>query len=255
MQKMVKDIHMSGKELTEMVQLRRQDIGDYCVIPGPRERLSGFLRQIEKPIKNFSFMEYEMYTGTIEGIRITSINGGRYAADTAITTELLCAINAPVMIRLGSCGALRSDIKIGDLIVVESAVRGEGVTPYYVEDKNYQPKPDKEWTDGLEQSAKQAGMNVHKGKVFSTDAILQLTRKRVESLVDQGCIATDMVASTFLTICQLNNIPAAVILAVSDNVINGQLGFLDTNYYMSEYMMIQITLDMIKKREKEKQAV
>jgi nucleoside phosphorylase len=65
--------------------------------------------------------------------------------------------------------------------------------------------------------------------------------------VGQGAIAVDMVTSTFLTICQTYQIPAAVILAVSDNVITGEMGFMNTDYYMAETATINIALDLVQK--------
>jgi len=49
---MKKDIHLTGKDLMEMVQLRPQDIGKYALVPGPKERVDALLKMIENPIKN-----------------------------------------------------------------------------------------------------------------------------------------------------------------------------------------------------------
>lgn len=248
MQKMVKEIHMTGKDLMGMVQLRPEDIGKYALVPGPKERLDAIIKKLENPIKNFSFMEYNMYTGTFNGTKVTAINGGRFSADTGITTEILCNAQPKAMIRLGSCGALRDDIKVGDLIVVDSTFSGEGVSPYYV-DKTFKTVSDKSLSDDLVAGAKATGLNVHVGKCWSTDAILRETREVVGKAVNEGCIAVDMVSSVFLTICQLYKIPAAVILAVSDNVITGEMGFMNTDYYMAEGSMISIAFNLIKARE------
>lgn len=245
---MKKEVHLTGQDLMNMVQLRPQDIGKYAVVPGPKERLDALLKAIDKPVKNFSFMEYNMYTGNFGDTKVTCINGGRFSADTAITTEILCNAKAQIMIRVGSCGSLRDDIKIGDLIVADSAWRGDGVTPYYVK-PDFQPTADAALTQKLFDAAKASGFNVHKGRVWSTDAILRETREYVGKAIDQNCIAVDMVSSVFLTLCQLYKIPAVVILAVSDNLISGEMGFLDPNYYMAESMMINIVLDLIKKSE------
>ncbi len=255
MSRMVKDIHMSGKELTEMVQLRRQDVGDFAIVPSPKDRLKGILKDVQNPIKNFSFMEYEMYTGTVHDTKVTVMNGGRYAADTAITTELLCAVQIPTIIRLGSCGALREDMKIGDIVIAETTFRQEGVTPFYVEDAQFEPKSDRSLVNGLEEAAKKTGLTVHRGKVWSLDALLRQTRPNVEIAVAKGCIASDLVTSTFLTICNLNKIPAVAMLAVSDNVISGKLGFLDANFYMTEHMLTGICFEYIKKNAAAKQTV
>src|SRR5450631_2066200 len=140
-ERMTRDVHLSGKDLMAMVQLRPKDIGSYAIVPGPKERLDSLVKKMENPVKNFSFMEYNMFTGNINGTRITAINGGRFAADTAITTEILCSAQAKALIRIGSCGALQSGIKIGDFIITTGCVRGDGVSPYYVDEK-FQTLPD-----------------------------------------------------------------------------------------------------------------
>src|SRR3989338_5458567 len=251
---MRKDVHLTGQDLMGMVQLRPHDIGKYALVPGPKERLDAIVKKLQNPVKNFSFMEYNMFTGDFEGTKITAINGGRFAADTGITTEILCSAQAATMLRLGSCGALREDIKVGDLIVVDSAVSGEGVTPYYVDHNKFKIQSDERLTKDLIEVAQGSGLNVHVGKVWSTDAILRETREVIGKAVNQDAIAVDMVSSVFLTICQLYKIPATVILAVSDNVITGEMGFLNTDYYMAEGLMIGIAFNLIKKLEKEQVA-
>ena len=247
-QMMKREIHLTGRDLMNMVQLRPDDIGKYAIVPGPKERLDNLIKKIENPVKNFTFMEYNMYTGNYAGTRVTAINGGRFSADTAITTELLCNAQAQTMIRIGSCGCLREDIKIGDLIVADSALRGEGVTPYYV-DKSFQPVSDTRLTKAISEIAQNSGSTVHTGRVWSTDAILKETRDHVNKAIEHGCIAVDMVSSVFLTLCQLYKIPATVILAVSDNIITGEMGFLDPSYYMAESALISIALGAVKKLE------
>ena len=251
-QTMKRDIHLTGQDLMGMVQLRPQDIGKYAIVPGPKERLDSLMKKLENPVKNFSFMEYTMYTGTYAGVKITAINGGRFSADTSITTEILCNAQAQCLIRIGSCGSLREDIKVGDLIVATGCVRGDGVTPYYV-DSNFVTRPDEVLTQSLakiaEGVAAPMGNKVHVGKVWTTDAILRETREHVGKAVDQGAIGVDMVSSVFLTIAQLYKIPAVSILAVSDNIMTGEMGFMNPDYYMSEGSLINIALNLIKQRE------
>lgn len=248
MSEIKKDAHLTGQDLMNMVQLRPQDIGKYAIVPGPKERLDSLMKKIENPVKNFSFMEYTMYTGQYAGTKVTGINGGRFSADTAITTEILCNAKAQYMIRIGSCGALSPDIKIGDLILVESAMRGEGVTPYYV-NKDFKTQADVGLTKDLEEVAKESGLMIHRGRVWSTDAILRETKEHVGNAVKDGCIAVDMVSSVFLTIAQIYNVKAAAILAVSDNIATGQMGFMDPGYYMAESAITTIALNLVKKLE------
>ncbi len=247
--RMTRDVHLSGKDLMGMVQLRPKDVGSYAIVPGPKERLDSLVKKMENPVKNFSFMEYNMFTGNINGIRVTAINGGRFAADTAITTEILCNAEVKALIRIGSCGALRKDMKIGDFILTTGCVRGDGVSPYYVDDK-YNTLPDAAMTQQLGAIAKNlastAGLTVHEGKVWSTDAILRETKEIVNGVIDKGAVGVDMVSAPFLTIAQIYKIPAVSILAISDNLITGQMGFINPDYYMAEGMLIQMAMELVK---------
>ncbi len=242
---MKKEIHMTGRDLAGMVQLRPQDMGKYIIIPGTPDRLEALVKRIQAPLKNFSFMEHTMYTGEYEGIKITAMNGGMFAANTAMTTEIVCSVQAENLIRLGSCGALKEDIKVGDLILATGSIRGEGVTPYYVDDK-FQTLPDATLTSALEKAAEKLGIKLHKGTVWSTDALLRETRELVEEKVEAGAIAVDMVSSALLTIAQTYNVKAASILAVSDNVMTGEMGFTNPAYYIAQTTMINLALEAVK---------
>ncbi len=246
--KMQKEVHLTGKDLTAMVQLRPQDVGKYAIVPGPKDRLDVLLKKIENPVRNFSFMEYTMYTGTYQGIKVTAINGGRFSTDTSITTEVICNAQIPNIIRIGTCGALDENIKVGDLVVADKIIRGDGVTPYYV-DKDFNTVADKKISDTLEKVAKDLGGTVHRGTVWTTDALLRETREIVEAKRKEGAMAVDMVSSTLLTIAQTYNIKAGSILAVSDNVITGEMGFMNPLYYMAETKLIEIALETVKRLE------
>jgi len=245
---MQKEVHLTGRDLTEMVQLRPQDVGKYAIVPGPKDRLEVLLKKLENPMKNFSFMEYSMYTGTYQGIKITAMNGGRFSTDTSITTEVMCNAQIKNIIRIGTCGTLDENIKVGDIIVVDKVIRGDGVTPYYV-DKSFQTVADKKIADTLYEVAKGMGANVHRGTVWTTDALLRETREIVEAKRKEGAVAVDMVSSTLLTIAQTYNVKAGSILAVSDNVITGEMGFMNPMYYMAETNLINIALETVKRLE------
>jgi len=246
---MQKEIHLTGRDLTQMVQLRPQDVGKYAIVPGPKDRLEVLIKKLESPVRNFSFMEYTMYTGTFQGIKITAINGGRFSTDTSITTEVICNAGIQNIIRIGTCGALDENIKVGDLVVVDKVIRGDGVTPYYV-DKNFETLADKRIADTLYEVGKNMGIGIHRGVAWTTDALLRETREIVEAKRKEGAIAVDMVSSALLTIAQTYKIKAGSILAVSDNVISGEMGFMNPLYYMAESKLIEIALETVKQLDK-----
>ena len=50
-----------------MVQMKPGAIGEYTIIPGPRERLEAVIAKLDNPAEDFSYMEHTMYTGSYKG--------------------------------------------------------------------------------------------------------------------------------------------------------------------------------------------
>lgn len=242
---MVKEPHFTPTRMLSMLGLKPDSLGRYALIPGPKERSDMIRGLLQNPQKNFSFLDYEMHTGTYDGKRVTVGNGGRYAPDTAITTEILCAGGAEVLVRIGSCGSLQENIKVGDLVIVTGARRGEGTTEYYVA-KNFSTVSDPAIVDALEKAAKNAGVRYHLGSVFTTDALFQETPELIGDLERQGIAAIDMVTSAFLTIAQVRGKRAAAIMVVSDECLCGKFGFRDPAFLRSEEKMVEVALQALR---------
>jgi uridine phosphorylase len=159
---MLTEPHFTPQKMISMLGLKADSLGPYALIPGPKERSDMMLGLLESPKKNFTFLDYEMHTGNLDGKRVTVGNGGRYAPDTAMTTEILCAAGADSLIRVGSCGSLQDEVKIGDLVIVTGAIRGEGTTSYYVP-KHFSTIAHPDIIAALKQAAESLGVRSHLG--------------------------------------------------------------------------------------------
>lgn len=236
---MIKEPHFTPQKMLSLLGLKADSLGPYALIPGPKERSQMLLGTLENPTKNFTFLDYEMHTGTIDGKRVTVGNGGRYAPDTAMTTEILCAAGAESLIRIGSCGSLQDHVKIGDLVIVTGAIRGEGTTSYYVP-KNFSTTAHPEMVRALQEAAESLKVRYHLGRIFTTDALFQETPELIRELNEQQVSSIDMVTSTFLTIAQLRQKKAGAILAVSDECLYGRFAFRDPVFLAAEQKMVEV---------------
>jgi len=241
---MQKEVHLSAEDMLEMVRLEPGTIGRYTIMPGPAERLQAIVKELKNPAENFTYLDYHMHTGFYQGIKVTALNGGLYSPESAIMGEVVCAAGTGHVIRTGSCGALREDIAIGDIVIVTGAVRGEGTTPYYVP-ANFSTVSDIKVTNALIKAAEMAGITYHLGLVWTTDALLKETKEQVEKMRGLKVKAVDMVSASLLTVAQLYEVRAGAVLAVSDNLITGELGFIDPRYYETEAAMIDIALKAV----------
>ncbi len=242
---MQRDVHLSPKDLLMSLQFKEGDFGDIVLVSGQQHRAKMCLEKLENHVKNFTFLGYTFWTGTYKGKKVTVGNGGFYAPDSAFVTELLCVGGVKTFIRLGSCGALREDINVGDYILATDIVRGDGATRYYVED-DYKPKVSDDVASGIEEVFKGAG-TVHKGGIWTTDALFRETKDIVNSYIQKGAIAVDMVTSPFVTVANLYNRKVAAILAVSDNLITGAIGFTDYRFFEAEMKMTDLAFGVIDK--------
>lgn len=237
---MQRDVHLSPQDLLQAMQFKDGDFARTAVISGQPQRVSMAFEKLKNPMRNFSAFGYTFWTGEHRGTRVTVGNGGLYAPDAALVTELLCAGGVDCLIRLGSCGGLLEEIGIGDYVLAEGVLRGDGVTRYYVDDA-FAPLADK----GINHILQEGFQTVKRGLVWTTDAILKETKAFVNDAISKGAIAVDMVTSPFLTIAQIYQKRAAALLVVSDNVITGDLGFASIKVFDAEKKMIDRTFDLI----------
>jgi DeoD family purine-nucleoside phosphorylase len=241
---MRKGPHFTPEKMASLLGLKVGSLAPIALIPGPKERSQMILEVLHNPTKSFSFLDYEMHTGNYNGTKVTVGNGGMYAPDTAITTEILCAGGVDSLIRIGSCGSLQEEVRIGDLVIVSGAVRGEGTTSYYVP-KNFSTVSHPEIVRALTEAANSLEVRYHVGRVYTTDALFQETPELIEELNQQGVSAIDMVTSAFLTVAQVRNRKAGAILAVSDECLHGKMGFRDPTFLKAEEKMVEVALKAI----------
>lgn len=238
---MPKEPHFTPEKMLSLLGVKPGALAPHALIPGPKERSQMLLKELQNPSKVFGFLDYEMHTGRYNGKRVTVGNGGRFSADTAMTTEILCAGGVGSLVRIGSCGALQKKVKIGDVVIVTGAVRGEGTTPYYVP-RNFSTVSHPEVVRVLTEAAKSLKVRYHLGWVYTTDALFRETPELIGELEQQGISAIDMVTSAFLTVAQVRNKKAGAILAVSDECLNGQMGFRHPRFLKAEEKIVEVAL-------------
>ena len=242
---MQRDLHLSPGELLSSLQFKEGDFGEVALVSGQQHRAKMCLSRLENCVKNFTFLGYTFWSGFYKGKKVTVGNGGFYAPDSAFVTELLCVGGVNSLVRLGSCGALRQDINVGDYILATDIIRGDGATRYYVED-NFESKVDSGLTSKIEEVFKIAGV-LHRGGVWTTDALFKETKEIVNPYIEKGAIAVDMVTSPFITVANLYKRKAAAVLAVSDNLITGTLGFADYRFFEAEMKMADLAFSVVDK--------
>jgi uridine phosphorylase len=240
---MQRDVHLHAKGLLESLQFRQGDFGEVGIISGQMQRAQRCLQYLENPVKNFTFLGYTFWTGLYKGKKVTVGNGGFYAPDSAFVTEILCTGGVKTLIRLGSCGGMKQEMTVGDFVVVDKVIRGDGATRYYVDD-NFVSQVDKDISKKLVTIFEKQG-KVYQGGCWTTDAMFRETKEIVNSYIDKGAICVDMVTSPFVTVANLYKTRVAAVLVVSDNLLTGQMGFADFRLFDAEEKMTKTIFELL----------
>lgn len=135
----------------------------------------------------------------------------------ANSLEQLKACGIKYVFGLGLGGALQQDIAIGDVILLEGAVRGDGVSRYYAPDE-FPAVADLELTSKLRGDLEANHEKYHLGLSFGTDALYREEESLIGQLSELGVISIDLESSAFLTVGRRLGLKCAWVGVVSDRL-------------------------------------
>ena len=184
----------------------------YALLPGDPARLDRIAPYLEN-VQELAFnREYRSLVGEYKGVRILAISTGIGGASAGIAVEELRNIGVEVMIRIGSCGTLQPELKVGDILIVNGAVRDDGASKAYIHPK-YPAVPDAELMFYCMEAAKENGFPYHVGIARSHDSFYTGDEEKIYSYwAEQGVFGSDMETSALFTIGRLRGVKTASIL-------------------------------------------
>lgn len=212
------------------IQLDASVNAKYAIMPGDPariDRIIPFLENVEELEYN---REFRSIKGMYKGVPVIAISTGVGGSSCSLAVEELRHIGVECMIRIGSCGALQKDIKLGDLLFGSGAVRDDGVSRTYV-DLRYPAVPDSELLQLLQDSAKDFGYDYHVGIIQSHETFYHDTNAEEEKYWSSlGVLGSDFESAALFTIGRIRGAKTASIL--NNVVLYGQ----DTSESIGDYV-------------------
>jgi DeoD family purine-nucleoside phosphorylase len=205
------------------VRAEKGDYAEACLVPGDPLRAKyvaeTFLDGAEQ--KNW---ERGMlgYTGTFNGKPVSVQATGMGCPSAAIVVEELVQLGVKRILRIGTCGGLQPDMKLGDLIVAISAVPADSTAMHYVGGEPHAPTADWELVHAAVHAAKELGKLVRIGPIVSSDLFYNPDEGQYARWSDRGVLAVEMEAAVLFTLGALRKVKTACLLTVSDVVVEGE---------------------------------
>ncbi len=107
------------------------DVGRYVLLPGDPGRCEKIAALFDNPVHVGMNREYNIYTGTLLGEKVSVCSTGIGGPSASIAMEELKNIGADTFIRIGTCGGIALDVLPGDVVVASGAIRYEHTSLEY----------------------------------------------------------------------------------------------------------------------------
>ncbi len=212
------------------IGLKPKDVARRILLVGDPARAAAIAKRFDSIRPGFpkTHREFVTFTGIWKGLDVTVMATGMGPDNTEIAVvELLRCVETPDIIRVGTCGALRADMKPGDLVITTGAVRLENTTAAFVE-PGFPAVANHEVVLALSSAAASCGHRHHVGLTATAPGFYgwqgrdhEVLKGRFselpKQLADQGVLNLEMEASSLLVLAHLLGCRAGAVCAVFAN--------------------------------------
>ena len=177
--------------------------------PGRIHRVAGHLNNAKELSSN---REYLSICGEYNGERILALSTGIGGASMGIAVEELSNIGIKAAIRLGSAGSYQRNIRIGELIIANGAVRNDGASKVYIPTA-FPAVPATCLLTNCIDIASKSDVVYHIGIIRSHDSFYTDREEEIcRFWSSKGVMGADMETAALYTIASLRGIKALTIL-------------------------------------------
>src|SRR5439155_18213898 len=204
----------------------RAEPGDYaeaCLLPGDPLRAKFIAENFLDGARQVNGERGMLgFTGTYKGRQVSVQASGMGCPSAAIVFEELVMLGVKRVVRIGTCGGLQPDLRLGDLIVAISAVAADATALHLVGNEPHAPTADFSLVHGAVHAAKELGKPVRVGPVVSSDLFYNPDAGQYQRWSDRGVLGVEMEAAMLFTLGALRKVKAGCLLTVSDVVVGGE---------------------------------
>ncbi len=163
------------------------------------------------------------FTGTHQGKRVSVMGHGMGMPSIGIYTyELFNFYGVKTIIRVGSAGAIQTDLHVGDLVIAQGACTNSNYASQYELPGTYAPIGDFQLLRKAAESCDRMGYTYKVGNVLSSD-VFYSENPNTDKWVKMGVLAVEMeIAALYMNAARSGN-RALAICTVSDHIITGEV--------------------------------
>ncbi len=199
---------------------KKQEVPEKCVICFFKSIIEKWEKEkrIEKIAKITTTESVSwMYKYTVDEAAVDLLFPGIGAPLAAMHLEFSIATGCSKFLVIGSGGVLDSDLNVGKLVLLDSAIRDEGTSYHYLEAAR-EIQANRDIVTFLESELKHHNVDFIRGKAWTTDAICRETPKKIKMRKEEGAIVVEMEAASLFAVSQFRNVKMGYLIYCGDDV-------------------------------------
>ncbi|ADT89258.1 purine-nucleoside phosphorylase [Vibrio sp. Vb2880] len=163
------------------------------------------------------------YTGTYKGKKVSVMGHGMGIPSCSIYVhELIAEYGVKNIIRIGSCGAVRDDVKLMDVVIGMGASTDSKVNRIRFSGHDFAAIADYDLLETAVNQARAKNVPIKVGNVFSADLFYTPEPEIFEKMKNLGILGVDMEAAGIYGVAADLGARALTILTVSDHILRGE---------------------------------
>lgn len=209
--------------MTPHLEAKAGDFAPTCLLPGDPLRAEYIAETFLTDVRQINRVRNMLaFTGQYQGSPVSVMGSGMGIPSISIyAKELITEYGVKNLIRVGSCGAVSSSVKIRDVIIGMGASTDSGVNRQRFQGHDYAAIASYPLLKALNDAADTLKIPVKNGNLFSSDLFYTPNPSMFDTMEKMNILGIEMEAAGLYGIAAEYGAHAAAICTVSDHIRTG----------------------------------
>lgn len=248
------------------LKIKKGDVGRYVILPGDPGRCEKIAAYFDEAHFVASNREYTVYTGILNGEKVSVCSTGIGGPSAAIAMEELVHCGADTFIRVGTSGGMVPEVLGGDLVIATGAIRAEGTGREYAPIE-FPAVANFEIVSALREAARKQQKRYHMGVVQCKDSFYgehdpesmaagYELKAKWDAWLKCGALTSEMESATLFIVGAVRKVRVGTVLTVFGNQTRRAMGLEDVMQFDTD-AAVRVAVEAMRiliDREKEERA-
>ena len=210
---------------TPHIGANKGDIAETILLPGDPLRAKYIAETFLENVVQYNNIRGMLgFTGTYKGKKVSVQGTGMGIPSIGIYAhELIAEFGVKNLIRIGTAGSYQENLKIRDVVLAMSASTDSAINKLRFNGADYAPTANAEMLFKAHEIAKQKGLNVKSGNVFTSDTFYGDDPNAWKKWAKFGVLCVEMETAQLYTTAAKLGANALTLLTISDSFITHEV--------------------------------